>query len=199
MRKFQSARKTLGSLAQQTDEALLAAVAQGDMDAFEQIYHRYFAKLMRFALRVADSREAAEEVANDTLMTVWRTADRFEGRSKPSTWMFGIAYRMALKQRQKLGLREGELELDEELIGVGEDSADALIMEADLAGALKRLRPELRAVVELTYYNGFLYTEIAKILECPVGTVKTRMSTARRRLRAMLSDYENIAVENAVA
>ena len=199
MRKFQSARKTLGSLAQQTDEALLAAVAQGDMDAFEQIYHRYFAKLMRFALRVADSREAAEEVANDTLMTVWRTADRFEGRSKPSTWMFGIAYRMALKQRQKLGLREGELELDEELIGVGEDSADALIMEADLAGALKRLRPELRAVVELTYYNGFLYTEIAKILECPVGTVKTRMSTARRRLRAMLSDYENLAVENAVA
>ena len=199
MRKFQSARKTLGSLAQQTDEALLAAVAQGDMDAFEQIYHRYFAKLMRFALRVADSREAAEEVANDTLMTVWRTADRFEGRSKPSTWMFGIAYRMALKQRQKLGLREGELELDEELIGVGEDSADALIMEADLAGALKQLRPELRAVVELTYYNGFLYTEIAKILECPVGTVKTRMSTARRRLRAMLSDYENLAVENAVA
>ena len=199
MRKFQSARKTLGSLAQQTDEALLAAVAQRDMDAFEQIYHRYFAKLMRFALRVADSREAAEEVANDTLMTVWRTADRFEGRSKPSTWMFGIAYRMALKQRQKLGLREGELELDEELIGVGEDSADALIMEADLAGALKRLRPELRAVVELTYYNGFLYTEIATILECPVGTVKTRMSTARRRLRAMLSDYENLAVENAVA
>ena len=196
---FPSVRKTLGGLAQQSDEALLAAVAQGDINAFEQIYQRYFSKLMHFAVRVADSREAAEEVANDTLMTVWRTADRFEGRSKPSTWMFGIAYRMALKQRQKLDQRKGDLELDEGLLDAGEDGADALILEADLAGALKRLRPELRAVVELTYYNGLLYTEIAEILKCPVGTVKTRMATARRRLRAMLPDYETLAVESSVA
>jgi RNA polymerase sigma-70 factor (ECF subfamily) len=69
----------------------------------------------------------------------------------------------------------------------------------DLAQALDQLTPELRAVIELTYYNGYLYTEIAEILECPVGTVKTRMMTARRRLREMLSDEAYQFSENAVA
>lgn len=199
MRILKSIRTTLGSSAQQSDETLLAAIAQGDINAFEQLHLRYFPKFMHFAKRIADSHEAAEEVANDTLMTVWRTADRFEGRSKPSTWMFGIAYRMALKQRQKLVLRRKDVELDEGLIGDGTDAADAVILATDLANALKQLTPELRAVVELTYYNGYLYTEIAEILGCPVGTVKTRMMTARRRLRAMLSEEKHEVAENAVA
>ncbi|MEL6197791.1 MAG: RNA polymerase sigma factor [Pseudomonadota bacterium] len=188
-----------GGPAQQTDDALLAAVAQGDMKAFEQIHRRYFPKLMHFAKRITDSREAAEEVANDTLMTVWRTAGRFEGRSKPSTWMFGIAYRMALKQRQKLGKRKNDVELDETMIGAEGDAAEAVIRETDLAKALERLTPELRATVELTYFSGLLYTEIAEIMECPVGTVKTRMMTARRRLRDILSDEAYAIGENAVA
>ncbi|MFC5445268.1 RNA polymerase sigma factor [Rhizobium halophytocola] len=183
----------------QTEEALLAAVAEGDMVAFEKIYHRYFPKLMHFARRIAGSSEAAEEIANDTLMVVWRTADRFEGRSKPSSWIFGIAYRLSLKQRQSLGRRKGEVVLDENLVDDNSDTADAVMRQKDLDGALQQLTPELRAVVELTYYNGYLYTEIAEILGCPVGTVKTRMMTARRRLRAMLSDDPQLFSENAVA
>lgn len=190
-------RKSPDSLAEQSDEALLKAIARGDMNAFEQFHLRYFAKVMRFAARIVDSREAAEEVANDALMTVWRTADRFEGRSKPSTWLFGIAYRMALKARQKLGRRRGDVELDENMIDAGGDAAPGVILRTDLAGALARLTPELRAVVELTYFNGCLYTEIAEILECPVGTVKTRMMTARRRLRLMLADDDDNAMEAA--
>ncbi len=183
---------------QQTDEALLAAIAQGDMGAFEIFHRRYFPRVMRFAARVADSQDAAEEIANDALMTVWRTADRFEGRSKVSTWIFGIAYRMSLKARQKAGRRRNDVELDEELIGVGADESDQVILKTDLAGAMEQLRPELRAVVELTYFNGCLYTEIAEILECPVGTVKTRMMTARRRLRRMLADDDGDAMEAAL-
>ncbi|MBP1852472.1 RNA polymerase sigma-70 factor (ECF subfamily) [Rhizobium halophytocola] len=178
---------------------MLAAVAEGDMVAFEKIYHRYFPKLMHFARRIAGSSEAAEEIANDTLMVVWRTADRFEGRSKPSSWIFGIAYRLSLKQRQSLGRRKGEVVLDENLVDDNSDTADAVMRQKDLDGALQQLTPELRAVVELTYYNGYLYTEIAEILGCPVGTVKTRMMTARRRLRAMLSDDPQLFSENAVA
>lgn len=169
------------------------------MVAFEKIYHRYFPKLMHFARRIAGSSEAAEEIANDTLMVVWRTADRFEGRSKPSSWIFGIAYRLSLKQRQSLGRRKGEVVLDENLVDDNSDTADAVMRQKDLDGALQQLTPELRAVVELTYYNGYLYTEIAEILGCPVGTVKTRMMTARRRLRAMLSDDPQLFSENAVA
>ncbi|MEM7742262.1 MAG: sigma-70 family RNA polymerase sigma factor [Pseudomonadota bacterium] len=198
MALFKVGRRTSVDWKEQSDNALLKAIASGDMSAFEEVHRRYFVKLMRFAMRIADSQGAAEEVANDTLMTVWRTADRFEGRSKPSTWMFGIAYRMAMKARQKLEKRRGDVELDEGMIGVDADGADKVILRTDLAEALRQLTPDLRAVVELTYFNGYIYTEIAEILECPVGTVKTRMMTARRRLRALLDDTDVIPVEKTV-
>ncbi|MEM1398912.1 MAG: RNA polymerase sigma factor [Pseudomonadota bacterium] len=199
MRIFSAGKKPPVDAEASTDGALLTAIADGDMKAFEQLHRRYFPKLMRFALRITDCPNAAEEVADDTLMTVWRTADRFEGRSKPSTWMFGIAYRMSMKARQKVAKRQNELELDEGLVGTGEGEADQVILRTDLAQALKRLTPDLRAVVELTYFNGYIYTEIAEILECPVGTVKTRMMTARRRLRVMLEGNDIIPVEKASA
>ncbi|WP_413205858.1 RNA polymerase sigma factor [Rhodospirillum sp. A1_3_36] len=199
MRILKSIRPWKKDTPPQSEEALLATVARGDVAAFEQIHRRYFPKLMHFAKRITGSPEAAEEIANDTLMIIWRTADRFEGRSKASSWIFGIAYRLSLKQRQSLGRRKGDVELDEGLIDDGHDTAQAVMHQNDLARALDQLTPELRAVVELTYYNGYLYTEIAEILECPVGTVKTRMMTARRRLREMLSDEAYQISENAVA
>jgi RNA polymerase sigma-70 factor (ECF subfamily) len=199
MRILKSIRAGKKDTLPQSEEALLAAVARGDVAAFEQIHRRYFPKLMHFAKRITGSPEAAEEVANDTLMIIWRTADRFEGRSKASSWIFGIAYRLSLKQRQSLGRRKGDVELDEGLVDDGHDTAKTVMHRKDLAQALDQLTPELRAVIELTYYNGYLYTEIAEILECPVGTVKTRMMTARRRLREMLSDEAYQFSENAVA
>lgn len=171
-----------------SDDALIAAIAGGDVSAFEHLHKKYFPKLMHFARRITGSAEVAEEVANDTLMTIWRTADRFEGRSKPSTWIFGIAYRVALKQRTKLMRRAGDVELDEGMVAGQADTAETVMRATDLKYALDQLKPEQRAVVELTYYNGYLYTEIAEILDCPVGTVKTRMMTARRRLRDILGD-----------
>lgn len=171
-----------------SDDALIAAVAGGDVSAFENLHKKYFPKLMHFARRITGSAEVAEEVANDTLMTIWRTAERFEGRSKPSTWIFGIAYRVALKQRTKLMRRAGDVELDEGMVADQADTAETVMRATDLKYALEQLKPEQRAVVELTYYNGYLYTEIAEILDCPVGTVKTRMMTARRRLRDILGD-----------
>lgn len=182
-----------------SDDDLLKAVAEGKVDAFEHIHKRYFPKLMHFARRITGSAEAAEEVASDTLMTVWRTADRFEGRSKPSTWIFGIAYRTSMKHRQKAERHSGNLELDEELVASGEKTEDTVMRTRDVARALSQLTPVLRAVVELTYYNGYLYTEIAEILDCPVGTVKTRMMTARRLLREILSDDEAAGDEHEVA
>ena len=188
MQKLISTKTLTGSAP--TDEAILAAVAKGDISAFEQLHRKYFPKLMHFARRITGNSEIAEEVANDVLMTIWRTADRFEGRSKPSTWIFGIAYRVAMKQRTKNTRHAGNVELDEGLVADRADTEQDVIRGRDLTNALAQLKPDLRAVVELTYYNGYLYTEIAEILDCPVGTVKTRMMTARRRLREILSDGE---------
>ncbi|WP_187772284.1 RNA polymerase sigma factor [Agrobacterium sp. B1(2019)] len=198
MRIFETLKSSFSGLKPQADGDLLVAIAGGDMVAFEHLHQRYFPKLMHFAKRITGSTEAAEEVANDALMVVWRTADRFEGRSKPSSWIFGIAYRMSLKQRQSLGRHNDNVQLDEDMIDDA-DTAAKIMQQQDMVAALQKLTPELRAVVELTYYNGYLYTEIAEILGCPVGTVKTRMMTARRRLRTMLSDDAVIFSENAVA
>lgn len=195
---FKTRREDRDRFEQLSDDALIEAIAGGDMKALEQFHNRYYAKLVRFVTRLVDSSDAAEEVVNDTLMTVWRTADRFEGRSKPSTWMFGIAYRMAMKARQKAMRRRGDVELDENLVGDATGTAEQVIMRTDLAAAMKRLTPDLRAVVELTYFNGFLYTEIASILECPVGTVKTRMMTARKRLREVLDDGETSGKDRSI-
>ncbi|WP_028957557.1 RNA polymerase sigma factor [Sulfitobacter sp. 20_GPM-1509m] len=199
MRIFDTLRAARTGPKPRSDEALLADIAKGDVSALEELHRKYFPKLMHFARRITDNAESAEEVANDALMTVWRTADRFEGRSKPSSWIFGIAYRMALRQREKIGKRKGDVELDEGLVADDSNTETAVMHKKDLAAALLKLTPELRAVVELTYYNGYLYTEIADILECPVGTVKTRMMTARKRLREMLSDEALESSENAVA
>ena len=199
MRILKSVLTHLGGAKPLSDEALITAISKGDVGAFEDMHRNYFPKLMHFSRRITGSAEAAEEVANDVLMTVWRTADRFERRSKALTWIFGIAYRIALKQRQKLMARRSDVELNEDMVAGGVDTADAVMMAKDLGAALGQLTPELRAVVELTYYNGYLYTEIAEILECPVGTVKTGMMTARKRLRILLSDHADLGGNNEVA
>ena len=199
MSLLRSIRTTLSGTQSPADESLLEAIARGDMAAFENLHRRYLPKLMHFARRITESHEAAEEVADDTLMVVWRSAGRFEGRSKPSSWIFGIAYRLAMKKRQSMGRYKDDVVLEDDLLDDNSDTAEAVIRKNDIASALQQLTPELRAVVELTYYNGYLYTEIAEILGCPVGTVKTRMMTARRRLRNIMSDDQHAVSENAVA
>ena len=79
------------------DRVLIERVAGGDREAFEALYARYYRKLFGFAQRVTRSADLVEEIVSDTLLTVWRSAARFDGRSRLSTWIFGIAYRKALQ------------------------------------------------------------------------------------------------------
>ncbi|MEM6549439.1 MAG: sigma-70 family RNA polymerase sigma factor [Pseudomonadota bacterium] len=177
------------AMPEETDHQLLNAVAAGDVHAFERLYRRYFRKVIGFAARITDRADLAEEVASDTLMTVWRSAERFEGRSRPSTWIFGIAYRIALKARTKRGPEERYQELDDQFPAesTGTEEVERLFLREQMGRALRTLSPEHRAVIELTYYYGHHYTEIAEIVGCPVGTVKTRMMHARRNLKQVLS------------
>jgi RNA polymerase sigma factor (sigma-70 family) len=132
--------------------------------------------------------EQRKEVLNDVMLAIWKGAASFDGRSRPSTWIFGIAYHKALK-----ALARRPVEVDSDSEGpepVERDEPESLAARRELAGVLGRalgsLSPEQRAVVELTYYYGLAYPEIAEIVGCPVNTVKTRMFHARRRLRELL-------------
>nr|WP_319386781.1 RNA polymerase sigma factor [uncultured Roseibium sp.] len=170
------------------DFQLLVAVTKGDQRAFRTIHQRHFVKLRTFAHRVTGDHAAAEEVANDTLLVMWRSSANFQKRSKVSTWMFGIAYRIAMKKRQKLARRQLDLDIDACPISDPRDMTANAIQRQDIFRALERLKPELRAVVELIYFQGYRHAEIAEMLGCPVGTVKTRTLRAKQQLRHLLRE-----------
>ena len=168
---------------------LLRRVKAHDVDAFEGLYRLYQPRLARFLINLLKRPQLVEEVLDDTMMVVWQTAGSFRGTSKLSTWIFAIAYRKALKARVRW---PDPIEDDREDARASEDPApDADLERSRVHGALKSamrgLSTEQRAVVDLTYFHGLGYREIAEILACPVDTVKTRMFHARRRLKQALT------------
>ena len=169
------------------DQACLAQIALGDRAAFERLYRRYYDRLFRFALRVTGRMNVVEDVINDTMIVIWRKAGDFRAAARPSTWIFGIAYRKAMKALSR-ELRAPEVV--DELPEVEQPPADTLDREslhAAIRQAVMCLPPEHRAVVELTFFSNRSYEDAAQILDCPVGTVKSRMFHARAKLRPLLS------------
>jgi RNA polymerase sigma-70 factor (ECF subfamily) len=173
------------------DTQLLARIARGDRDAFRQLYTTYYHPLLRFIYRVTGRLELAQEGINDVMLVVWRNGDSFAHRSTVATWIMGIAYRKALK------LLESSRRWSDHVANVDFDDwlerselAAEPTLDADLRDlldqGLRHLSPEHRAVVELTYFYGCSYDEIALIAQCPVNTVKTRMFHARAKLRRLL-------------
>lgn len=170
--------------------ALLAGIRRGRRAEFDALYRLYHPRLSRFLAPMLRQGDLLEEVLNDTLLVVWQRADSFDGRSRLSTWIFGIAYRKALKalSRQDLPVDGDEAE---EAVDAGpgpEQTLGQAQLRSRLRGAMAELSPEHRAVVELCYFHDMAYAEIAEVVGCPAETVKTRMFYARRRLRQLLDD-----------
>jgi len=168
-----------------SENELIARVGAKDLQAFEKLYRIYQPRLARFLINLLQRPQLVEEVLDDTMMVVWQTADRFRGASKPSTWIFAIAYRKALKARQRWPDPLPDDGLD---LRVSNDPGpDCELHHQRLGEALRKamtsLSSEHRAVVDLTYFHGMGYREIADVVGCPVDTVKTRMFHARRRLK----------------
>lgn len=171
------------------DRELLARIASGDLQAFERLYRVYQPRLTRFLTTLLKRPQVIEEVLDDTMMVVWQTAGNFRGSSKPSTWIFAIAYRKAHKAKARwpdpVEDPENDTRVSEEP-GPDEELHQQRLRAA-LMKAMEQLSPDHRAVVDLTYFHGMGYREIAEIVECPVDTVKTRMFHARRRLKQAMT------------
>ncbi len=186
---FKNPNSTAAAVSEDADIAALGAIAAGNRAAFDEMYRRYYPRLMDFLGRIVSHRELAEEVVNDTMYTVWTAGSTFAGRSKVSTWVFGIAYNKALKRlsRDKRQFAES-LDANYDLAGDQDPVGDADLaqLKSALERALTRLSPAHRSVVELTYLLDYSYDEIADIVGCPVNTVKTRMFHARAHLRRLL-------------
>lgn len=173
------------------DVALLARIADGDRTALRELYVTYYHPLLRFIYRITGRLELAQEGVNDVMLVVWRNAASFARRSSVSTWVMGIAYRKALKllaASRRWSERIAGAPFDEavERLEASPGQSDEGELRDLLDAALRHLSAEHRAVVELTYFYGCSYEEIAAIAACPVNTVKTRMFHARAKLKKLL-------------
>jgi RNA polymerase sigma-70 factor (ECF subfamily) len=172
------------------DATLLARIEGGDRDAFATLYRRYHRPLFAYLVRLTGRRGLSEELVDDVLLVVWRRAGSFAGRSKPSSWIFGIAHRKGMKGLEKLRRRPPGAALDDVPEPAADDSPSRTQDRRELAGVMARalaaLPADQRAVVVLTYHHGLAYPQIAEVVGCPVGTVKSRMFHARRKLAGLL-------------
>jgi RNA polymerase sigma-70 factor (ECF subfamily) len=175
---------------------LMGRVAAEQMDPFEGLYRLYHPRQVRFLEGMTRRPALVEEILDDTMLVVWRRAHTYMPTAKVSTWIFGIAYRQALKALRQVDdaveVRAADDCADGGLAESGDShtSPDGALQQQQLRMQLDRaldaLSAEHRAVIEMTYYLGYACRDVAQIMDCPVDTVKTRMFYARRRLRALL-------------
>lgn len=177
------------------ETALITRVCNGDQHALELLYNDYYPRLFRFIGRVTWNSEIIEEVINDVMYTVWEKAVTYNHQCRLSTWIFGIAYN---KARQ--ALRDSDRSHEDSLDDMNTDSLEfgtndvglkQLEMRDLLEDSFKMLSADQRTVVELTYFEGLHYSEIALLMDCPENTIKTRMHHARKILASHLTDYED--------
>lgn len=172
-----------GSNANAAEAQLLRRVADSDRGAFDELFSCYHSRLFTFLFRLTRSHGAAEELANDVLLTLWKDAGRFRGESKVSTWIFGIAYRQALAHLRKRKLRLVSIMDKDAMVG---ESDTQLEREDWVRRGIAVLPPKQKLTVMLVYFLGMSCEEAAVASGVPVSTVKTRMFHARQKMKQHL-------------
>jgi RNA polymerase sigma-70 factor (ECF subfamily) len=168
-----------------SDEALMGQVAQGDRQAIRRLFQRYQLKVHRFALRLVGDSAAAEDIASEVFIELWRHGASFEGRARLSTWILGIARNKAMsamRRRRDQPLEDAVAEAIPDGAMTAEETLEAAGRSALLRRCLAQLSPEHREIIDLVYYHERSIEEIAVVVGIPASTVKTRMFYARRRL-----------------
>ncbi|MCR4348069.1 MAG: sigma-70 family RNA polymerase sigma factor [Sulfuricaulis sp.] len=168
---------------------LLTRIASGNEPALREFYQSYHRQVYAFALKRLREPADAADVLNEVMLEVWRSAGRFEGRSRALTWVLGIAHHKTVDhfRRRK---NHPQDELDAEMEDENSPTAFDVYAGAENASLLRRCLDGLsemhRQIMHLAYFEDLSCEEISEISECPVGTVKTRMFHARRLLKRCL-------------
>ncbi|MFF9172022.1 MULTISPECIES: RNA polymerase sigma factor [unclassified Streptomyces] len=172
-------------------ELLRAIAADGDRHAFEELYRRYAPWLTaRMRSRCADA-GIVDDVVQETFLAVWRGSARYREEGDVAGWLWRIGARRMVDALRGDGargrLRQALARLRHRDEASAEERVLAGVEHGDLAGALIRLSPELRAVLQATVIDGLSTREAAVVLGIPPGTVKTRAMRARKQLREALA------------
>jgi RNA polymerase sigma-70 factor, ECF subfamily len=176
----------------QTEEGLLLRIARGDEVAFGELYDRVAGPIHGVIRRVLRDPARSEEVTQEVLLEIWRTAARFDPeRGAASTWMFTMAHRRAIDRvrsvqssrdrDQRVGTRDHAPPFDQVA-----ETVETRSEHDQVRAALDELTELQRETVELAYYGGYTYREVSELLDAPLGTIKTRMRDGLIRLRDAL-------------
>ena len=175
-----------------TDADLIARVlSREDQNAFGELVRRHQSPVRSFLARMTrGDAHLADDLAQETFLKAWQKLQTYRGSAKFSTWLFGIAineFRGAARQRKELALEDVEGPLLEEPAAARDSH-----LRMDLTEALKLLNSNERAAVVLCCQNGLSHEDAARVLDCPLGTVKTNVLRGKEKLRRRLTlAYEN--------
>jgi RNA polymerase sigma-70 factor (ECF subfamily) len=189
-----SALASPGALRQLADEDLMQLVRHGEAPAFEVVYERHSGAAFSLAYRMCGKRSIAEDVVQESFLSLWRSGARYDRtRGSVRTWVLGIVHNRAIDALRRSVVHDRRRASDE---GIEErfeapERTDVEVARRDVAreirSALEELPAEQSRVIELAYFGGFTHTEIASMLDTPIGTVKGRMRLGLAKMRGHLS------------
>jgi RNA polymerase sigma-70 factor, ECF subfamily len=179
------------------DEDLMQLVQRAEASAFEVVYDRHSGAAFSLAYRMCGARQLAEEVVQETFLSIWRSGARYDRhRGSVRTWVLGITHHRAIDVLRRGVVQDRHRASDE---GIEErfEASDRTDVEVarreealEVRGALEVLPDEQRRAIELAYYGGFTQSEIAEMLGVPIGTVKGRMRLGMEKMRDRLGPAE---------
>lgn len=186
------------------DRELVYAARDGDTLAFDALFYRYKDGIFRLGYAITKDPSAAEEIVVDTFTRAHRALARLEPEGSLRPWLYRVAINLSYNRRPRKNIIVSTLEdATDEVAESGERSPSSLAELAELRevvlAAVDTLGPKHRIVVVLHYLNGLNLAEIAEVVDCPVGTVKSRLHYALRRLRTHLASHPELGFEPAPA
>ena len=181
------------------DRELVYAARRGDAGSFDALFYRYRDGIYRLSLAITKDPQAAEEIVVDTFARAYRALARLEPDDTLRPWLYRVAINESYDRRPRNAATAPLDEAAEEIAASDERSPAVLAERAEtrriVLAALETLGAKHRNVVVLHYLNELPLAEIAQIVECPVGTVKSRLHYALRRLRTHLAQHPAVGVE----
>ena len=187
-------RLRVASVTDDTDRAVLVRLANGELDALEELYDRYKTMAYSIAFRITNDATVAEDVVQEAFLGAWRNAARYvEGRGSVKTWLLAIVHHRAIdavrRRRPTTDLPDADVPPPEALRLPDVWADVAATLDADtVQGALATLSDVQREAIELAYFGGLTQQEIAERTATPLGTVKSRMRLGLLAMRRHIED-----------
>jgi RNA polymerase sigma-70 factor, ECF subfamily len=191
----------LARLRERADEDLMELVSEGEARAFEVVFDRHGGVAFSLAYRMCGRRAMAEDIVQEAFLSLWRSGARYDRtRGSVRSWVLSTVHNRAVDALRRGVVRESRNVSDhqaaERIVAPERTEAEVGRREEThrVRDALGELPAEQRRVIELAYFGGFTHTQIAEMLDAPIGTVKGRMRLGLTKLRLLLSDPADVRI-----